>query len=186
MRASCLLAFFGFLRCGEFTVSKERTFDPTCHLCYVDVNIRSDHIAVNIKVSKTDPFRKGYVVKLFRTGNKLCPYTGLLHFKNVRHVLGAAPLEPFFLLPDNTPLSRARFLAMVNALCQTAGLPTIHGHSFRIGAATTAAASLVPDHLIKTLGRWQSDCYQRYIRTPDSILQKALRAMSEAAAHQPC
>ena len=42
------------------------------------------------------------------------------------------------------------------------------GHSFRIGA--TAAAVGIPDHLIKTLGRWISYAYQIYIRTPTKVL----------------
>jgi hypothetical protein len=43
-------------------------------------------------------------------------------------------------------------------------------HSFRIGAATAAGSAGLPTWLIKTLGRWSSDCYERYIRTQRDFL----------------
>ncbi len=45
------------------------------------------------------------------------------------------------------------------------------GHTSRIGAATTAASVGIPDHPIKTLGRWISDAYQLYIQTPPAVLE---------------
>eukprot|EP00731_Ephydatia_muelleri_P020051 Em0012g876a len=40
------------------------------------------------------------------------------------------------------------------------------GHSFRIGAATSAAAAGVEDSMIQTLGRWKSSAYLVYVRVP--------------------
>ena len=44
-------------------------------------------------------------------------------------------------------------------------------HSFRIGAATTTAATGLPAWLIKAMGRWSSDAYQTYIQCLASTLQ---------------
>ena len=179
MKAACFLAFFGFLRCGEFTCPSY-DFDPGLHLCLKDVTVYPQFIGVNIKVSKTDPFRQGCVIKLFKTGSPLCPYSALLQFLQVRHTFRNSSLEPFFLLPDFLPLTRGTFAKMLNELCRSTAISTssLNTHSFRIGAATTAAANKTPEHLIQTLGRWSSDCYRRYIRTSDDLIAQTQLAMS--------
>ena len=62
------------------------------------------------------------------------------------------------------------------------------GHSFRIGAATSAAQAGLGDALIKTLGRWESAAYQRYIRTPRDTLagiSSQLARLSYSQLHGP-
>jgi integrase len=44
------------------------------------------------------------------------------------------------------------------------------GHSFRSGAATTAVRRGMGDAMIQMLGRWKSDAYRAYIKTPTSQL----------------
>ena len=53
------------------------------------------------------------------------------------------------------------------------------GHSHRIGAATTAASAKVASWLIKTLGRWSSDCYERYIEILPSTLSSVAATLAK-------
>lgn len=67
----CTVAYFGFLRCGEFTC--HRSFDPNVNLCVDNVTVFEDHIALLLRSSKTDPCRKGVSILLFKTRKKLMP-----------------------------------------------------------------------------------------------------------------
>ena len=45
------------------------------------------------------------------------------------------------------------------------------GHSLRQGSSTVCALHCIEDHVIQKLGRWSSNCYQRYIDTPKSVIK---------------
>ena len=50
-------------------------------------------------------------------------------------------------------------------------------HSLRAGAATTAANRGVPPYLIQKLGRWHSECYRIYIKSPSQAIRRAQHSM---------
>ena len=87
------------------------------------------------------------------------------------HRRGPAP-GPLFLQENGQPLTRTQLSNFLQSTLSAVGITgTYSGHSFRIGAATTAAQQGLPDHLIKTMGHWSSDAYLLYVRTPvESIL----------------
>lgn len=101
-------------------------------------------------------------VVIGRTGGDICPVTALLRFLAIR---GKLP-GPLFVDANGKPLTKGRFVAEVHSALTRANLPTAEyaSHSFRIGAATTAAAAGLEDSLIQTLGRWKSSAYLVYIR----------------------
>ena len=80
---------------------------------------------------------------------------------------GTAP-GPLFIWDNGHFLTRAQFVSEVKQALEIAGADAsdFNGHTYRIGAASMAAANGMEDSLIKTLGRWESDAYQRYIKIP--------------------
>jgi len=167
--AACCLGFFGFLRAGEFTVNS--TFQPSIHMTVADLQadslVNPTCFKVHIKCSKTDPFRMGCDIYVGRGEGSVCPIRALGNFLALR----GSSAGPLFTFSDGRPLTRQQLSSTVQSILHSAGYTgSYSGHSFRIGAATTAAARGVPDHLIKTLGRWSSDAYQIYIRTPVSSI----------------
>ena len=171
MWAVCCTAFFGFLRCSEFTVPKEQDYNPSIHLSYADVAVDSKIdpriVQIYINQSKTDPFRKGVKLSLGRTDCAVCPVSAILAYLVIR---GAQP-GPMFLTAQGKPLTRRHFSSALTDILANIGLPVqnFNTHSFRIGAATSAKQANISDTDIQMLGRWRSDTYKRYIHmaSPD-------------------
>lgn len=91
---------------------------------------------------------------------------------------------PFYIFQSGLYLTRAQVTSKLRLLLKRLHIPTelYASHSFRIGAATTAAEAGLPPWLIQTVGRWSSNCFALYIRTPSSILQKVPGLLANAAA----
>ena len=180
--AACCTCFHGFLRSGEATVPSLEAYDPEVHLSMSDVSLDSashpKSVIIRIKASKTDQFRKGVDIHLGRTDNELCPVSALLAYISIR---GLEP-GPLFRFENGSPLTREALVREVWAALQQAGVDPTHysGHSFRSGAASTAAAAGIQDSLIKILGRWQSSAYQLYVQLPrESLTSVSTRLVNQ-------
>ena len=93
LEAACVVAFFGFLRCGEFTVLDQ--FNSDTNLCYNNVQVTNECTFLLLKKSKTDPFRYGITIPLFRNCSDICPVTSVQNYIKFRNSMCIAT-ESFF------------------------------------------------------------------------------------------
>ena len=144
----------------------------------VDSRTNPQVLSIFLRRSKTDPFGTGTYLYMGRTGTSLCPVSALLAYLAVR----PSNPGPLFVFYDGTPLSRARLVTELREVLSQIGLEVANysGHSFRIGAATTAARAGLSDSFIQALGRWKSLAFTTYIRTPveDLVAASAVLANS--------
>ena len=159
------LSFFGLFRSSEITSSWVNRFLSRHTLLVADVTFAPgmSYVSVNVKSSKTDPFRVGCIVRIGATGNQVCPVSALHHFLN------ASPNRqgPLFTFSDGSYLTRSRLTSL---LSQCFGNNRINTHSLRIGGASTMASAGLSDSTIMALGRWNSNAYQQYIRISNSTI----------------
>ena len=180
--AAATLCFFGFFRSGEITVPSQAAFTSSQHLAWGDIAVDNRScptlLKVHLKRSKCDQLGKGVDVFIGCTDDLLCPVAAVLAYMANR----GATDGPFFIRTNGTPLTKPYFVAKVREALMAAGLPYQHfaGHSFRIGAATTAAKAGLEDSTICTLGRWNSTAFLTYIRTPREQLAQLSRTLSHS------
>ena len=161
---------------GEFTATGSS--DSSLQIADVTGNSHPcpSIIRIWLKKAKTDPFGRGVNIYLGKSGQRICPIAAILAYIAIR-----TPGEGQLLVhQDSTPLTRDCFVRKVKKALGAAGIDQSKyaGHSLRIGAATAAAAG-VPAHIIKMMGRWLSEAYLLYIRTP----KETLAAVSALISH---
>ena len=177
--AAFCVAFYGFLRASEFCSPSIHSFDPERTLCPADITLTTSQAQLCIKASKTDPFRTSCTVTIGSTLSSTCPVSALRKYLDLCST--QSHRNPLFVFQDGNFLTRPALTRHLRTLLQsTPANPSeaYASHSFRIGAATTAAAAGLPDWQIQAMGRWTSDCYTRYIRIPPDTLANASAVMA--------
>ena len=175
--AAFCLGFFGFMRAGEFTSEDGR--DSQTSLLASDVTIDShldpQILTIHLRHSKTDQFGAGHYIHLSRTQDTLCPVTSVLSYMAIR----PNTTDRLFVFQDGSVLTRSKLTSRLREAVASIGLKPegYSGHSFRIGAASTAAALGLNDTLIQRAGRWRSEAFRLYVRTQDKQLAAIARSL---------
>lgn len=160
IKAMMVVAFYGFFRIGELTICPGQS-----HTIQLEnVFISHDKIAIKLmsyKHSKGLP----HIISLEKqTDGVPCPHHCLTEYLQVR---GRSP-GPLFDMGDSQGVPKSLFTQMFKFCVAACNWDTasFHSHSFRIGAATYAAQKGFSDAQIRLMGRWKSNAFRKYIRSP--------------------
>ena len=162
------LAFFAYLRIGELI--SDGVYPA---LCVGDMKMSYCTLSILLKRSKTDQRGKGQIIQLHKTGRSVCPVTAFqkYHCSLCTNGLDSAD-QPLFRHLDGSSITQPSFRKVLRTCI--IGVPNhsqYSSHSFRIGAATTAARHGETADNIKRSGRWKSGVYNGYIRTKTTGLR---------------
>lgn len=153
-RAVFLLAFFAFLRVSEFTRSPHA-------LELADILMISSAVKITFCSYK---FSSNHVSQILLPAipSPLCPVRALASYLRLRSPGGGQ----LFLSSSSNPLGVGEVRNVLSVLSSHLNLHKgcLTSHSFRIGAATTAAAIGISDEAIMRMGRWSSSAFRKYIR----------------------
>ena len=169
LKAMFNIAFFGLCRIGEITVQP----DGIVALYLNQLEVAEDYISLSIIHFKHHRAHRPIVIKMFRqTDLSICPVMAMKNYIELRGTIDG----PLFCFPDNQPVSRNFFAKHLKSCLIFCGLDVkqYSSHSFRIGAASYLASLGLSDTQIRTIGRWDSNAFLRYIRNQRYILNNSL------------
>ena len=160
------LAYHAFLRVGEMTTRSAAAQNP--HLLHLsNIHWGEGYITVTF-LSYKHSQGTSFSLRIEQGPNNTeCPLVIMKAFLQRR-----GPSQgPLFRHQSGQPILRQDFdRALKRALAfNKLDSQAFKGHSFRIGAATSAAAIGLPDSRIRQLGRWKSDAFKKYIRSSYNV-----------------
>jgi hypothetical protein len=176
--AVALVGLVGLLRASEF-ISKA---PYGCTLRRSHFSDLGDRVVLRLVRSKTDTFEEGVDVSIFQVGGPLCPVAWLRTLWAQSAI--KSPEAPLFQSPDGSAITYLQLQAFLKRVCAATGVDgqRVTTHSLRIGGATTLFELGFSPDMVKKLGRWVSDSYQRYQRLSDASLRRAALAFAKTAS----
>ncbi|KAJ7722079.1 hypothetical protein DFH07DRAFT_932613 [Mycena maculata] len=164
--AAACVAFWGQCRLGEILPTTACQHLPTRrHISRSSRNNRS----TTFRLPRTKTKVNGEDVVLVSQSNPLDPRIALDMHLLANRCDNHSPLFAYSGATGTTILTKPKFLERCNEIWQAAGYPRTTGHSFRIGGTTELLLAGVSPDVVKAMGRWSSDSFQRYWRSLEDL-----------------
>ncbi|KAI0344919.1 hypothetical protein BDW22DRAFT_1427550 [Trametopsis cervina] len=186
VKAAAAVLFYSLGRAGELTTSKQGDFDPHRHPQVSGLRQERDRdgrVVFTLFVPRTKVAVDGETLRWAQQVGPSDPVAAMnLHLR----INQPNPEEHIFSYQKSigakltrVSLTKHALLKRLAAAAQTANIPNLTGHAFRVGGTLEYLLRGVPFEVVKTHGRWHSNAFQRYLRKHAQILAPFLQARPE-------
>ena len=167
-KAMFLTAFFALLRVGEIasTILGSRNIILYQNVKFNLNKSRLSSVYITLHSYKHSQEHSS-TLELKASHTALCPVSALWDFTEVRGNL----MGPLFLTSQQMPISSIQFSSILRNCIVSLGLnPNLYTpHSLRIGGCCLGYKLNFSSQQLKSLGRWKSTAFTKYIRCPESL-----------------
>lgn len=171
--------FYCAARTGEFTVRTLTSFDPATHVKPSDVSITVDGAGLgqtNFFLPRTKSAINGENVFSSPQRGVTDPKAALEQHMVFNNPPQNGPLFAYLERGKSKPLTKAKFLQVINTAAKAASHDPLQGHGIRIGATLLYLLRGVPFDVMKVKGRWASNAFELYLTKHAQILAPYMQA----------
>ena len=164
IKAMLTVGFFGLMRIGELTKSK----DNQVPLNYSQVTFLPTYVSISITHFKHNQKLLPVEIPIqYQSFPQICPVRNLTYYLSLRGYHEG----PLFAFPTLAPIPRQFFAKHLSRLISFTGFQgdRYKSHSLRIGGASYYASLGYTDSQLRLLGRWDSNAFIRYIRSARAL-----------------
>ena len=177
---ACLTTlFYATARTGEFTTRTLTSFVPGTHVKPSDVRVdhdRNGNSVTNFHLPHTKSAPGGEDVSWAKHSGPSDPAAAFDNHIKVNNPPMDGPLFAYRHKRHLRPLTKAKFLVVLNIALKAAGSSPLQGHGIRIGSTLEYLLRNIPFEVVKVKGRWASDAFLLYLRRHAQILAPYMQA----------
>ena len=178
LKAISIFGIYGLLRISELLPLQRRS--ETYH-CWGDWSWNKDELRLFLAKSKTDISNRGVEIRYAPNGSKTCPVRWYRRLRKMYSMDTNDSTSPVFVREDGSLFIQSDLRSYIKTNVSRLGYDCdkYSGHSLRRGGASALAKVGAPAHLLKSMGRWTSECYMRYIDIDQSVIRHYSRLLGD-------
>ena len=183
---TCLTTtFFTAAHTGEFMIPNLKAFNSAHHITQAGISIQHDWNGLQVTCFRLPWTKKSPIGEEVNWAKQTGPHDLEEAFSNHLRINNPSDTVPLFAYCSKlgfVPLTRSKFLKVLDTAMSNTRITPLKGYGIRIGATLEYLLCKIPFNVVKVRGRWARDSFLIYLRKHAQILAPYMQENPEVHA----